>query len=55
VIKVDATAFKKRLYFFVITSSSIDGIFTRIVLVCGTSHGQGRVRYNSKCVGARLN
>lgn len=54
-IKVDAPAFKKCLYFFVVTSSSIDGIFTRIVLVRGTSHGQGRVRYNRKCVGAGLN
>lgn len=54
-IKVDATAFKKRLYFFIVASSSIDGIFTRIVLVRSTSHGEGRVWYNSKCVGARLN
>jgi hypothetical protein len=55
VIKVDTTAFEKSLYFFVVACSSIDGIFAKVVLVRSTSHGQGGVRHNSKCIRAGLN
>lgn len=54
-IKVDTTAFEKSLYFFVVACSSIDSILARVVLVRSTSHGQGGIRHNSKCIGAGLN